>query len=181
MDLHLVRDPGLKTTRVICMWAQAEGAESFNAAIREAYRLILDADAEDVKLGQSRLSMRRTPSMDKENPSVTTNPVASEDPDKAVRMKALFESLDDNHDGRLCRIDLLKAYGGRSGAAPNGVDPSVDERGTSELDDSDAAMGLEQIDDLLEILNTGPEIRVNGSRSLGQAEFGAWMLRSGFL
>lgn len=118
--------------------------------------------------------------MDEDNPSSTTDPVASEAHVKATRLKALFESLDDNHDGRLCRIDLLKAYGGRSDAALNTVDPSDGERRSSGFDDSHAAMDLEQIDDVLEILNTGPELRVNGSLSIGEAEFCAWMLRSGF-
>ena len=166
------------------MWAQAEGAEDFNAAIREAYRLILQRGIEEPNPTLSRISMRRTPSMDTENPGSTTrttNPMATEVPgqQQAAKLKALFESLDDNHDGRLCRSDLLRAYGGKSDAAPNMVSPSSDEQGSSGFDDSDAAMGVQQIDDLLEIINTGPELRVNGSRSIGEEEFSAWMLRSG--
>ena len=165
------------------MWAQAEGAENFNAAIREAYRLILQRGDEEANPTLSRFSMRRTPSMDMENPGSTTrttNPVATEAPgQQAARLKALFESLDDNHDGRLCRSDLLRAYGGKSDAAPNMVNPSNGEQGSSGFDDSDAAMGLQQIEDVLEIINTGPELRVNGSRSIGEEEFSAWMLQSG--
>ncbi len=51
-------------------------------------------------------------------------------------------------------MDLMQAYGGPGDGS---------------------AMGGEQLDELLEILNTGAEIRVNGSRSIGIEEFATWM------
>jgi hypothetical protein len=35
-----------------------------------------------------------------------------------------------------------------------------------------------QVDDLLEIVNTEGELRVNGSRSIGEDEFYAWIGRA---
>jgi Ca2+-binding EF-hand superfamily protein len=80
----------------------------------------------------------------------------------AEQIKGQFVALDSNSDGRLCRHDLLKAFGWDN-----------QQQQAEQL----AARGA-QVDDLLEILNTGEEVRVNGSRSIGAGEFEAWLSRA---
>ena len=55
-------------------------------------------------------------------------------------------------------MDLLKAFGGDQ--ARGGV------------------LGAEQVEDLLAIINTGPQLLVNGQTSVGVDEFKAWIKRS---
>ena len=78
-----------------------------------------------------------------------------------------FGTLDKNGDKRLDREDLLAAFGWDSGVGPVSGDRQ-----------EELAKRSAQVDDLLEIVNTEGELRVNGSLSIGESEFKAWIGRS---
>ena len=158
-----------KLRRVI----ESESAESFNHAIRAVASLIVEAE-EAGSLRKSRMSrVRSSAKHDGKVADGTTaaadNPLAgaesgrsSETPlEKALR--ELFVALDENSDGRLCAADLLKAFGG---------DPQQREQS------SGGVLSAAQVEDLLSIINTGPQLHVNGQLSIGLEEFQIWMKRS---
>ena len=81
-------------------------------------------------------------------------------PEKALRLE--FQTLDANSDGRLCRQDLLRAFGG-DGSASGGK----------------GWFGEAQVDELLKCIATAqPRILVNGSLSIGLPEYKAWVRRA---
>ena len=145
-----------KLRRVI----ESEGAETFNQAIREVGRVLFDSAERAGTLRKSRYAKVAARSA----PGDTENPLAGaaageEEVDELLR--ADFAALDTNSDGRLCRLDLLRAYGG-----------------SAAVDGSGGFMGAAQVDDLLRCIATGDELRVNGSLSIGVGDFSAWMRRS---
>ena len=80
-------------------------------------------------------------------------------PDKALRLE--FQTLDANSDGRLCRQDLLRAFGGDGSASGKGWFSEA------------------QVDELLKCIATAqPQILVNGSLSIGLPEYKAWVRRA---
>ncbi len=83
----------------------------------------------------------------------------------------LFTTLDANGDGRLCRNDLLMAFGCTTAVSSESNDHEPNHTLTL------AETGT-QVDDLLDIVNTAEEVRVNGCRSIGEAEFLAWIKRA---
>jgi hypothetical protein len=139
-----------KLRRVI----ESESAESFNAAIREVATLIKEVAREPLRASPSRLvraSMRGF--TDTENPLGGANHAAASDETEADKeTRAQFLALDRNNDGRLCRSDLTHAFAG--------------------------ALEQTQVDDLLGVIATGPELRVNGTLSIGLPEFTAWIRRA---
>ena len=81
---------------------------------------------------------------------------------KDLELQEQFAELDANRDGRLDRSDLLAAFGW------------ADAKSEETL-----AARSAQIDDLLEVINTDGELRVNGGLSIGEAEFRKWLARAG--
>ena len=80
---------------------------------------------------------------------------------KDLELQQQFAELDANGDGRLDRSDLLAAFGW------------ADAKSEETL-----AARSAQIDDLLEVINTDGELRVNGGLSIGEAEFRQWLARA---
>ena len=83
---------------------------------------------------------------------------------KHLELQEQFVALDANRDGRLDRCDLLAAFG---------WDAADEKEGEEGL-----AARSARIDELLEIINTEDELRVNGGLSIGEAEFRQWLARS---
>jgi hypothetical protein len=79
-------------------------------------------------------------------------------------LRELFVSLDQTRDGRLCALDLLRAFGGGDGPGSSS---------------SDGVLSEKQVEDLLNVINTGPQLLMNGKLSIGVDEFRAWMGRGG--
>lgn len=79
-----------------------------------------------------------------------------------------FETLDKNQDHRLDREDLLAAFGWDSPPPGTG----------GEQKQAELAKRGAQIDQLLEVVNTEGELRVNGSLSISKQEFDAWIGRA---
>ena len=80
---------------------------------------------------------------------------------KDMELQEQFAELDANRDGRLDRSDLLAAFGWANAK-----------------DKGALAARSAQIDDLLEVINIGGELRVNGGLSIGEAEFRQWLARA---
>ena len=159
------REDEAKLRRVI----ESESAETFNSAIREAGEALLDA----AETGTLRASRIRLPGKGAGSAGDTDGAVSVENPvagagadtaaesaqDKALRLD--FQTLDANSDGRLCRQDLLRAFGGDGSASGKGW------------------FGEAQVDELLKCIATAqPRILVNGSASIGLPEYKAWIRRA---
>eukprot|EP01046_Picozoa_sp_COSAG06_P012855 COSAG06_NODE_766_length_12468_cov_14.138076_5_plen_336_part_00 len=155
-----------KLRRVI----ESESAETFNSAIREAGEALLDA----AETGTLRASRIVRPGEGAGSAGDTGGAVSVENPvvgagagadtaesasDKALRLE--FQTLDANSDGRLCRQDLLRAFGGDGSASGKGWFSEA------------------QVDELLKCIATAqPQILVNGSLSIGLPEYKAWVRRA---
>ncbi len=127
---------------------ESEGAETFNAAIQEVGAALLGAPDG----GSSRVS---SPTWEA---GAVTNSAGS----------LRFETLDKNQDHRLDREDLLAAFGWDSPPPGTG----------GEQKQAELAKRGAQIDQLLEVVNTEGELRVNGSLSISKQEFDAWIGRA---
>eukprot|EP01046_Picozoa_sp_COSAG06_P044953 COSAG06_NODE_6138_length_3090_cov_1.656971_3_plen_169_part_00 len=90
------------------------------------------------------------------------------------QISTLFTALDANGDGRLCRSDLLMAFG----FTPAYSSTSAESKDHEPTHTSTLAETGTQVDDLLDIINTAEEVRVNGRRSISEAEFLAWIKRA---
>jgi hypothetical protein len=135
---------------------ESESAGSFNAAIREAATALLDA----TENGNLRAS-RAVRSDSSRGIDQSTNPLEGAAVVSAANqaLRRDFDALDANKDGRLCTADLLRSTGSIGGAC--------------------GWLSEEQVDDLLGIVATGPEmIRVNGRLSIGFEEYRAWVRRN---
>ena len=91
--------------------------------------------------------------------------VAALDSKGHVPLRDQFAQLDLNNDGRLSRSELLSAFGWR-----------VDSKDSS---GGQLAAHTSQLDDLLGIINTDGEVRVNGEASISEPEFKAWLGKTG--
>ena len=154
-----------KLRRVI----ESESAETFNNAIREAGEALLDA-AESGTLRASRIARPGKGAgsagdtggaVSVENPvagaGAGADTAAESAPDKALRLE--FQTLDANSDGRLCRQDLQRAFGGDGSGK--------------------GWFGEAQVDELLKCIATAqPRILVNGSLSIGLPEYKEWVRRA---
>jgi hypothetical protein len=78
-----------------------------------------------------------------------------------------FEALDKNQDQRLDRQDLLEAFGW-----------NLPPPGSEQYKQAELAKRAAQIDQLLEVVNTEGELRVNGSLSISEDEFYTWIGRA---
>ena len=80
-----------------------------------------------------------------------------------------------NNHGRLNRSDLLRAFGRPLESGDDGPAAGADEGATAV-----EGISARQVDELLSVIATGSEVRINGSLSVGPAEFEAWVRRAAF-
>ena len=152
-----------KLRRVI----ESESAEAFNVAIREAGAALHQA----ANIGPINVPISASSSTTVGNYDTTENPVSGTGMAAAERVyREDFDDLDTNNDGRLCAIDLLRACGSKGEIISSATG--------ADMGSSSGWMSHAQATELLECIATGPEIRVNGSLSIGFEEYKAWMCRS---
>jgi hypothetical protein len=159
---------------------ESESRESFNSAIREAGQALVTEKA--TALAARARSSRADPSssFSSEGVADVANPLSGAattvgGSSRTVVSRLEFASLDSNNYGRLNRSDLLKAFGRPLEPGDDGATVAADEGGVA-VD----GISARQVDELLSVIATGSEVRINGSLSIGPAEFEAWMRRAAF-